>query len=125
MFIVIRDQGLGFSDLDGAATDVEGAAGVAGYGCDFPAGELDGVGVDDVVGDVLEAGADDFLELIVRVAWEEDAREAEPAADFVAEGALGEIHGVGYGEDDEPTVAQTGPVKEVVHDGLVLCDELV
>ena len=74
---------------------------------------------------MFEPGADDFLELFVGVAWEEDAGEAEAATDFIAEGSLGEVHGVCDSEDDESAVAETGPVEEIVHDRLGFCDELV
>jgi hypothetical protein len=64
--------GLRFGELDCTAADVEGAAGVARYGGDFAGGELDGVGVDEMCGDVGEAGGYDGLELVVGVTGEGD-----------------------------------------------------
>jgi len=61
----------------------------------------------------------------VSVTREEDTREAEAAADFVAEGSLWEIHCVGDCKNDQTAVAQARPVEEIVHDALVLGDELV
>ena len=49
----------------------------------------------------------------------------EPAANFVTQGAFRQIHRVGYGKDNQPTVPKPGPVEEVVHDGLVLGDQLI
>lgn len=72
-----------------------------------------------------ETRLDDLHELVVGVAGEGDTGEAESAADLVAQGALGQIHSVGHGKDDEPAVAQTGPVEEIVHDALVLRHQLV
>lgn len=65
--------GLLLCNLDGPPAYVEGAARVAadlGY---LAAGELDGVGEDDVAGDAVEAGLDDCDELLVRVAGEGDS----------------------------------------------------
>ena len=114
-----------FGHLDGAAADIECASRIAGDDGDLAGGELDRVGVDDAARHALEARADDGHELAVVVAGEGDGAEAEAAADLVAERAFGQVHGVGDGEDDQAAVAQLWPVEEVVHDLLVLGDELV
>lgn len=59
------------------------------------------------------------------VARESNTGQAETGGDLIAKRPFGEVHGVSDGEDDKARVAQRGPVEEVVHDGLVLGDQLV
>lgn len=67
---------------------------------------MHGVRIDDVPRHAFETGLDDEHELVVGVARKGDAGEAKAGADFVAEGAFGQVHGVGDGEDDEAAVPE-------------------
>lgn len=60
-------------DFDSSATNIESASSVTADSGDFSAGKLDGIGVDDVAWNALQARLDDFHELVVGVPWEGDS----------------------------------------------------
>lgn len=84
--------------------DIEGASGVAAHGSDFPAGKLYGVRLDDRRY-VREPRLDDFLELGVGVPWKSDTCQPQPAANFVTQRSLREIHGISHSEHDQPAMS--------------------
>ena len=49
----------------------------------------------------------------------------EPTADFVTQRAFWQIHGVCDSKNNQPAVSQAWPIEEIVHDGLVLSDQLI
>ena len=59
------------------------------------------------------------------VACKCDPGQTKPTADLIAKSPLREIHCIGYCEHDEAAMAETRPVEEIIHYGLVLGDQLI
>ena len=51
--------------------------------------------------------------------------QTKPAADLVTKSPFGQIHGIGNSENNQSTMAQAWPIKEIVHYALILRYKLV
>ena len=113
----------GACNLRCTLADGESTAGVARDSRHLAAAELNGI-VREAIKlrqPVLQNGH----ELLVRVRHKREAREAEPRRNALVEHALGQVHGVGDGDEDEVGVVVRWPVEHVVQHVLLLGVELV
>lgn len=72
-----------------------------------------------------ETGLDDLDQLRVRISLERDPVQTESRGDFVGQGSFWQVHCICHGQNDETRMPKTGPVEEIIHYALILCDELI